>query len=214
VLLWELSFNIFFPYIIILQPVFLETGYHHLLPGDRGGAPDRRCRVAWPFGLLVDRWGRKPVALCAILLEMIGLMAYSQTRTVIPLILTGILWLAPFTAWRITCSTWGKKICTPRINAGISPAFPHFLGHAAHDYRSLNRRMAQQTYGIKTVIDGRQPLFPPHSCFRWPVRWCFNRHPDLLCQRHKNQDGHKGRECDELEAGCCNIMTRLQRRFT
>src|SRR5512137_624010 len=66
--------------------------------------------MAYPLGLLIDRWGRKPVALLAVGAEMIGLLLFSFSRHLVPLMITGILWLMPMTAWTIATSTWSKDL--------------------------------------------------------------------------------------------------------
>ncbi len=189
VLLWELSFNIFFPYIIIYSQYFLKLDIttSSLVIGAVlliGGVA-----LAWPFGLLVDRWGRKPVALCAILLEMIGLMAYSQTRTVIPLILTGILWLAPFTAWRITCSTWAKDMYPEDKRGQFSGFFLIFWVMLPMIIGPLTGGWLSSTYGIKTVIDGQAAIIPTPLLFQVAgAMVLLTAIPIFFVKEHKNQD--------------------------
>jgi MFS family permease len=71
--------------------------------------------AAYPIGILVDRWGRYPVAVSAVILEAVGLTAFSLTGNYIVLLITGILWLAPNAAWTIAALTWSKDLFAPEF---------------------------------------------------------------------------------------------------
>lgn len=110
IMLWQIAFNIFFPYIIIYLQHYLQMDLMSSTIAIAVIILIGGIALAWPFGLLVDRWGRKPMALAAVGAEMVGLILFSLTKSLIPLIFTGILWLAPFTAWTIATSTWSKDL--------------------------------------------------------------------------------------------------------
>ena len=116
VMLWQIAFNIFFPYIIIYLQHYLQLDITSSSIAIAVIIFIGGIMLAWPFGLLVDRWGRKPMALTAVAAEMVGLILFSLTKSLAPLIVTGILWLAPFTAWNIATSTWSKDLF-PEDNA-------------------------------------------------------------------------------------------------
>ena len=110
IMLWQIAFNIFFPYIIIYLQHYLQFDITNSSIAIAVIILIGGIAMAWPFGILVDRWGRKPVALTAVVVEMVGLILFSLTKSLVPLIITGILWIAPFTAWTIATSTWSKDL--------------------------------------------------------------------------------------------------------
>ncbi len=166
ILLYEIAKNIFFPYLIIYLQHYLQldittssiTIAVSILVGG--------IALAYPLGLLIDRWGRKPVALIAAVMEMVGLILFSFMRTLIPLVICGILWLAPLTAWWIATSTWSKDLF-PEDKRGQFAGFymlfwvmfPMILG-------PLTGGWLGATYGIKTVIDGQAAIVPTPLLFQ------------------------------------------------
>ena len=158
--LWGVAQQVFFPYLMI----YVQNS--PLIPNDKsilviffailfGGIAS-----AYPLGLLIDKWGRKKVALLAIVGEMIGLIAFSLARDVISLILTGILWLAPISAWAIVTGAWSKDLF-PEDKRGqfggyvilFSVAFTMILGPFVGSWL-IN------TYGVHSIIDGKDAIIP------------------------------------------------------
>jgi MFS family permease len=166
ILLYEIAKNIFFPYLIIYLQHYLKldtttssiTIAVSLLVGG--------IALAYPLGLLIDRWGRKPVALIAAVMEMVGLILFSFMKTLIPLVICGILWLAPLTAWWIATSTWSKDLF-PEDKRGQFAGFymlfwvmfPMILG-------PLTGGWLGATFGLKTVIDGQTAYVPTPILFQ------------------------------------------------
>lgn len=116
--LFGLGQNVFFPYLIVYLEHTVQLGamQYSILVGLAiliGG-----ILAAYPIGILVDRWGRFPVAFLAVILESIGLVAFSLTHNYVLLLLTGILWLAPNAAWTIAALTWSKDLY-PDENRGL-----------------------------------------------------------------------------------------------
>jgi len=108
--LWGVAEQIFFPYLMIyittyLKKTTMESALVVFFAILIGG-----IAAAYPLGMLTDRLGRKKVALLAILVEMAGLIAFSFARNTIALIVTGICWLAPISAWTIATSSWSKDL--------------------------------------------------------------------------------------------------------
>jgi MFS family permease len=166
VMLWQIAFNIFFPYIIIYLQHYLQLDITSSSIAIAAIILFGGIAIAWSLGLLVDRWGRKPVALAAIVAEMVGLILFSLTKSLIPLIITGILWLAPYTAWTIATGTWSKDLF-PEDKRGQFAGFyllfwvmlPMILGPLTGGWLS-------STYGIKTVIDGQAAIVPTPLLFQ------------------------------------------------
>jgi MFS family permease len=162
----ETAFNIFFPYIIIYLQHYLNMDITNssiamaviILVGG--------IAMAYPLGLLVDRWGRKPVAISALFVELIGLVLFSFTKSLIPLILTGILWLAPMTAWSISTSTWSKDMFPEDKRGQFSGFYLFFWVMLPMILGPLTGSWLSSTYGIKTVIDGQAAIIPTPVLFQ------------------------------------------------
>lgn len=164
--LWGVAQQIFFPYLLIYINHYLHISnlqsslivFVAILVGGIG--------AAYPLGLLVDKWGRKKVTLFAIVFEAIGLFAFSLARTPIGLILTGILWLAPLSAWTIATSAWTKDLF-PEDKRGqfggyvimFSVAFTMVPGPLLGSWLTT-------TYGIHTILDGQEAFIPTSIIFQ------------------------------------------------
>jgi MFS family permease len=66
--------------------------------------------LSYPVGLLVDRWGRRPVALLGVVGEMVGLLLFSLSRSFLALVVTGVLWLAGDALWHPHCLEWAAGL--------------------------------------------------------------------------------------------------------
>jgi MFS family permease len=164
--LWGIAQNIFFPYLMIyintylnIQPLqaSLIVFFAILLGG---------IATAYPFGLLTDRWGRKNVALVAVVGEMIGLIAFSLARSLPALIITGILWLAPISAWTVSTGAWSKDLF-PEDKRG------QFAGYVILFSVALTMVPGPilgswliTTFGIPTVIAGKAGFIPTSLIFQ------------------------------------------------
>lgn len=163
---WGIAQQIFFPYLLIYITHYLkiETGQASIiifLAILLGG-----IATAYPFGILADKWGRKNVAIMAIFAELIGLFAFSFARSFLPLVITGILWLAPISAWTIAVSAWSKDLF-PEDKRGqfggyvilFSVAFTMVPGPLIGSWLTVN-------YGIPTVLDGKAGFIPTSLIFQ------------------------------------------------
>lgn len=163
---WGIAQQIFFPYLLIYITHYLkiETGQASIiifLAILLGG-----IATAYPFGILADKWGRKNVAIMAIFAELIGLFAFSFARSFLPLVMTGILWLAPISAWTIAVSAWSKDLF-PEDKRGqfggyvilFSVAFTMVPGPLIGSWLTVN-------YGFPTVLDGKAGFIPTSLIFQ------------------------------------------------
>lgn len=164
--LWGIAQQIFFPYLLIYITHYLkietvQASIIIFLAILVGG-----IATAYPLGLLTDRWGRKKMALLAIVAEMVGLIAFSLSRSFVPLILTGILWLAPISAWTIAVSAWSKDLF-PEDKRGqfggyvilFSVAFTMVPGPLLGSWLTT-------TFGIHTLLDGKEAFIPTSLIFQ------------------------------------------------
>ncbi len=164
--LWAIAQNIFFPYLIIYLQHYLQletmastlTIAISILVGG--------IALAWPLGLLIDRWGRKPVAMIAIVAEMAGLILFSISRSLVPLVITGILWLMPLTAWTIATSTWSKDLFPEDKRGQFAGFYLFFWVMLPMILGPLTGGWLGATYGIKTVIDGQSAIVPTPLLFQ------------------------------------------------
>ncbi len=164
--LWAIAENIFFPYLIIYLQHYL------LLDTASSSITIAVCilvggiALAYPFGLLIDRWGRKPVALIAVGAEMVGLILFSLTKSLVPLVITGILWLAPLTAWTIATGTWSKDLFPEDKRGQFAGFYLFFWVMLPMILGPLTGGWLGSTYGIKTVIDGQAAYVPTPLLFQ------------------------------------------------
>jgi MFS family permease len=164
--LWQVAFNIFFPFIIIYLQHYLEFDITSASIAIAVIILVGGIALAWPFGLLVDRWGRKPVALAAVIIEMVGLILFSLTRSLVPLIITGILWLAPLTAWTIATSTWSKDLFPEDRRGQFAGFYLFFWVMLPMILGPLTGGWLSSTYGIKSAIEGQAAIIPTPLLFQ------------------------------------------------
>jgi MFS family permease len=164
--LWGVAQNIFFPYLLIYINHYLGKSntdasiivFFAILIGGIG--------AAYPLGMLVDKWGRKTVALIAVVAEGIGLYLFSLATTNVWLVLTGILWLAPISAWTIATSAWTKDMF-PADKRGqfggyvilFSVALTMIPGPFIGSWLTTN-------FGLHTIIDGQEAFVPNYLIFQ------------------------------------------------
>lgn len=164
--LWGIAQQIFFPYLLIyinhyLHIETLQATLIIFLAILLGG-----IAAAFPLGILTDRWGRRKMALLAIIGEMIGLMAFSFSRSFPALVVTGILWLAPISAWTIAVSAWSKDLF-PEDKRGQFGGYVIFFQVALTMVPGpLIGSWLTTTYGIQTVLDGKQAFVPTALIFQ------------------------------------------------
>ncbi|MRS02197.1 MFS transporter, partial [bacterium] len=164
--LWGVAQNIFFPYLMIYINTYLEIPtmqasliiFCSILFGG--------IATAYPLGLLADRWGRRNVALTAVIAEMVGLVAFSLARSVPALILTGILWLAPISAWTIATGAWSKDLF-PEDKRGQFGGYVILFSVALTMVPGpLLGSWLITTFGVPTIIDGKAGFMPTSLIFQ------------------------------------------------
>ncbi|MBI4732301.1 MAG: MFS transporter [Chloroflexi bacterium] len=164
--LWAIAQNVFFPYLIIYLQHFIQLDTMSSTITIAVSILVGGIALAWPLGLLIDRWGRRPVALIAVGAEMVGLILFSLSHSLVFLVITGILWLMPLTAWTIATSTWSKDLF-PEDKRGQFAGFyllfwvmiPMILGPLTGGWLGTE-------FGIPTVIDGQAGFIPTPLLFQ------------------------------------------------
>jgi MFS family permease len=164
--LWGIAQQIFFPYLLIyinhyLKIPTLQASLIIFVAILIGG-----IATAYPLGLLADRWGRKKVALIAVFAEMVGLIAFSLAHSVIGLMATGILWLAPISAWTIATSAWSKDLF-PEDKRGQFGGYVILFSVALTMVPGpLLGSWLTTTFGIPTILDGKAGFIPTSLIFQ------------------------------------------------
>ncbi|MRR31292.1 MFS transporter [bacterium] len=164
--LWAIAQNVFFPYLIIYLQHYLQldtmsstlTIAISILVGG--------IALSWPLGLLIDRWGRKPVALIAVGAEMVGLILFSISKSLVPLVITGILWLMPLTAWTIATSTWSKDLFPEDKRGQFAGFYLFFWVMLPMILGPLTGGWLGTEFGIPTVINGQPGFIPTPILFQ------------------------------------------------
>ncbi len=164
--LYGIAEQIFFPYLIIYLNHYqkLETLQSSLLIFVCilvGG-----IALAYPFGLLVDRLGRKKVAFGAILLKMVGLILFSLTSNLVFMTITGILWLAGMSAWMISTGAWTKDLYPEDKRGQFAGYFILFTVAFTMVPGPLIGSWLGTHFGIPTVIDGQAGFIPTPLIFQ------------------------------------------------
>jgi MFS family permease len=164
--LYGIAEQIFFPYLIIYLNHYLA------LPTLEASLIIFVCilvggiALAYPFGLLADRIGRKELAVGAILLKMVGLILFSLMRDFIWLAVTGTLWLAAMSAWMISTGAWTKDLFPETKRGQFAGYFILFTVAFTMVPGPLIGGWLSATYGIPTILDGRAGFIPPPLIFQ------------------------------------------------
>jgi MFS family permease len=163
---FNISINVFFPYLIIYLQHYVRLPVIQssllvavaILVGGIG--------AGYPLGLLADRWGRRPLALTAIVLEAAGLFLFSISKTFPALLASGILWVMPVAGWTIATNAWEKDLF-PEDKRGQWQGWEIlFRVTIAMTLGPLLGGWLASRYGIPTVLDGKPGFIPTPLLFQ------------------------------------------------
>ena len=107
--LWGIGFFSFFPFILIYVQWYLEIDINtasiivfiaFLIS----------IILAYPTGKLVDKVGRKKVAIIFIIVETLFLLLFAMAREFVFLVITVSVWIYSFLAFNISTRTWLKDL--------------------------------------------------------------------------------------------------------
>lgn len=164
--LWGIAQQIFFPYLIIYLNHYMKVPtvqaslliFVAILVGG--------IILAYPLGLLADRIGRKKLALLAVAGEVVGLWLFSLARSFPLLSLTGVLWLAPLTAWMISTGAWSKDLFPEDERGKFAGYVILFTVALTMVPGPLLGSWLATRYGIATVINGQPGFIPTPLIFQ------------------------------------------------
>lgn len=163
-MLWAIAFNVFFPYCIIYlqHSLGLDIATSSILIGV---ALLAAIFSAYPFGKLVDKIGRKKVAIGAILLEAISLILFSFARDIVFVALAAIGWLIAMVGFDVSSRTWYKDLSPEDKRAqfnGFFILFTVMIGMSIGPF--IGSSLASQ-YGEPIIIDNMPGYVPPSLIF-------------------------------------------------
>ena len=164
--LWAIAQNVFFPYLIIYLQHYIQLDTMSSTITIAVSILVGGIALAWPLGLLIDRWGRKPVALIAVGAEMVGLILFSISHSLVFLVITGILWLAPLTAWMIATGTWSKDLFPEDKRGQFAGYYLFFWVLLPMILGPLTGGWLGTHFGIPTVINGQAGFIPTPILFQ------------------------------------------------
>jgi MFS family permease len=191
--LFGLGQNIFFPYLVVYLEHYIQLDalQYSLLVGVAilvGG-----ILAAFPIGVLVDRWGRYPVAVLAVILEAVGLIAFSLTGNFVLLLLTGILWLAPNAAWTIAALAWSKDLFPNESRGLFAGYYVLFMVAFTMIPGPLIGGWLGSRFGKPVILDGQAGFVPTPLIFQVSaVVTLLALIPLLLVRRKPVQQKKKG----------------------
>jgi MFS family permease len=194
--LFMLAINTFFSYLMIYLQHYIKLGLgdSSLLIGVAIGIGG--IGMAIPLGLLVDRWGRRQVAILSVLLESTGLILFSLSKTMPTLILSGILWLAAFTGWVIATGAWTKDLYPEEKRGQFAGYFVLFNVAFTMIPGSLLGGWLATAYGIPTILDGKAGTIPTPLIFQVAAGLVLLTLIPLLVIRRNQRAGQKAEKAE------------------
>ena len=166
VALFGLGQNVFFPYLLVYLEHYiqLDSLQYSILVG--GAILIGGIGAAYPLGILVDKWGRFPVAVLAVILEAVGLVAFSLTNNFVLLMVTGIMWLAPMAAWAIAAMTWSKDLFPAESRGLYAGYYVLFMVAFAMIPGPLIGGWLGSSFGQPIMLDGQAGFVPTSLIFQ------------------------------------------------
>lgn len=162
--IWQTGFNIFFPFLL----VYLE---HYL--GMSITVSSLLVFIAilisvimgYPIGILINKIGRKKMAIVSTLFMGIFLMVFSMVTEYIPLLILGTLWFLFYTGWTISTYTWVKDLYPSESRGQFSGYFNLFNGTIPMVAGSFIGGWLASEYGAPTVQAGISGTIPSPLVF-------------------------------------------------
>jgi MFS family permease len=179
--LFMMSFNIFFPFILIYLQHFLELPVANvellvLLGITVGGVV-----FAIPAGILSDKIGRKKVAIAAILIESVFVILFAFSKPISESLalfgdsaLTNLtvwagifasFWLGAQTAWMVASYAWSKDWYPEEKRAEFSGYTTIFQIGVGGGLGALLGGIIASATGTPGIVDGQEAIIPTPTIF-------------------------------------------------
>ncbi|HSQ28097.1 MAG TPA: MFS transporter [Anaerolineales bacterium] len=165
IMITSIGMQVSFPYLIVyLENYIGVTKTEFSLIG--GAVMVGSAIVAIPFGILADRWDKRPMMAIALVFSSLGGLLLSLVKSLPMLALTGFLWQAFAVAVSVASVAWLKDLL-PEQNRGkflgirmiFWIAIPMVLGPAIGSWLI-------QSYGIPTFSNGQAGFIPVPVIFQ------------------------------------------------
>ena len=162
--IWGFAFNIFFPFVMIylqhylqLEIVISSILLLILFVIAMG--------FAYPMGILIDKIGRKKIAIISVVAECIFLLLFALMEDLIFIIITGTLWVSFVTTFTISSNTWIKDLYPKKRFGQFSGYFILFTVFIPMIPGPLIGGWLSQQFGIEAIIDGQPGYIPTPIIF-------------------------------------------------
>ncbi|NLI71070.1 MAG: MFS transporter [Firmicutes bacterium] len=158
--LWGMSFNVFFPFLLIYMNHYLKLNLTHstlllFLAIFIGGVA-----LSFPAGMLIDRVGRKKVALVAVILQSAALFSFALTRNLIFLAAVGIVAFGAGNVWSIATGAWSKDLFPEEKRGEFAGYMTLFNVAFTMVPGPIIGGILSRMFGIKTIIEGQVAYIP------------------------------------------------------
>ncbi len=162
--LWGIAFNVFFPFVLIylehflLIPIFLASILIFV-------ALLISIIAAYPVGKLVDKFGRKKIAIGAVFLESVSLFLFAFSELIVFIAITAAIWVFAMVTWDIASKTWVRDLLPEDKRGQFSGYFILFNVLIGMTIGPLIGGVISETYGIPIIIEGIAGFIPPPIVF-------------------------------------------------
>ncbi|MGQ4914073.1 MAG: MFS transporter [Candidatus Asgardarchaeia archaeon] len=162
--LWGMAVNVFFPFVLIYLQHYIKIGLE-LASLLIFVAILASMIAAYPIGMLIDKIGRKKIAIAAVFLESISLFLFALTTDLLLLTITGTLWVFFMTVWGIASGTWIKDLYPEEKRGQFSGYFILFTVLFTMVPGPLIGGWLASEFGIPTTIGGEAGFIPTPIIF-------------------------------------------------
>ncbi|MHA1408455.1 MAG: MFS transporter [Candidatus Heimdallarchaeaceae archaeon] len=161
---WGIGFNVFFPYIIIYleHSVGLTTTQSSILIFV---AILAAILGTIPLGFLVDKVGRKKIAIVSVFLEAVFLTLFALFSNLYLLALFGAFMMLGMMVWDVSTKTWTKDLYPEEKRGQFSGYYIIFTVLAAMGIGPFIGDAITKNLGTPIIIDGQPGFIPPNWIF-------------------------------------------------
>ena len=162
--IWAIGWSIFFPFIIIYLQHYLDfeltTASLVVLI-----AMLVAIILTLPWGKVVDKYGRKKIAIASLGLESIFLILFAFSTDFITIVITGIFWVFFMMSWHIASQAWANDLF-PEDKAGQFSGYFLFANVLmGMVIGSPIGGLIGQLWGRPVIVDGIPGMAPPPLMF-------------------------------------------------